>query len=220
MKCERCDAPAEFHGLCRPCLDAPMSEAERAEHERLTGGRDASLPSRPAIETAHLLSVRVEGSNLPHRYRELRPAEEPPRSGRCLVIRGSRGVGKTWRAASLLLRQLASGPGLWLLWPVFLAQCRASFGDRETADPLYSAIESRFLVIDDLASERRATEWSRDAAYALIQARYAYLRTTIITSRLSDAELRAYLGEDSISRLAEWGDFIELQGPDRRLQHA
>lgn len=74
------------------------------------------------------------------------------------------------------------------------------------------------LLIDDLGAGR-ATDWTADTTYRLIDARWAHCRPTIFTTNLAPAELTAALGDRITSRLAGMCIQVALKGDDRRREN-
>lgn len=72
------------------------------------------------------------------------------------------------------------------------------------------------VVLDDLGREK-VSDWTGEVIYALVNARYEGLRPTIVTSNLTAAELAAGPYWPAVSRLAEDGELVKVEGPDRRL---
>lgn len=72
------------------------------------------------------------------------------------------------------------------------------------------------VVLDDLGREK-ASDWTGEVVYALVNARYENRLPTIVTSNLSPAELAASPYWPAVSRLAEDGRLVKVDGPDHRL---
>ena len=72
------------------------------------------------------------------------------------------------------------------------------------------------VVLDDLGREK-ASDWTGELVYALVNARYENKLPTLVTSNLSPSELVASPYWPAISRLAEDGALVKIEAPDRRL---
>jgi DNA replication protein DnaC len=72
------------------------------------------------------------------------------------------------------------------------------------------------VVLDDLGREK-ASDWTGELVYALVNARYENRLPTLVTSNLSPAELAASPYWPAISRLAEDGALVRIEAPDHRL---
>ena len=71
------------------------------------------------------------------------------------------------------------------------------------------------LVIDDLGAEK-ASEWTQERFYSVIDHRYANCLPLIVTSNLPPAKLADQTGERAASRLAEMCEVVAMTGSDRR----
>ena len=73
------------------------------------------------------------------------------------------------------------------------------------------------LVLDDLGREK-ASDWTGEAIYVVVNARYESKLPTIVTTNLTGAELAASPYWPVISRLAEDGELVRIEAPDHRLK--
>ena len=74
---------------------------------------------------------------------------------------------------------------------------------------------AKLLVIDDIGAEK-ASEWTAERLYTIIDHRYANCLPLIVTSNLPPAKLADQTGERSASRLAEMCQVVAMTGTDRR----
>lgn len=74
---------------------------------------------------------------------------------------------------------------------------------------------ARLLVIDDLGAEK-ASEWTQERLYGVIDHRYVNCLPLIVTSNLPLAKLAEQTGERVASRLAEMCSVVPMTGTDRR----
>ncbi|MGB6423654.1 MAG: ATP-binding protein [Solirubrobacterales bacterium] len=143
--------------------------------------------------------------------------------GRGLWIQGGTGTGKTTLAMLVSKAALDAGrtAAIYSL-PGLLARIRRTF-DGEAGEDTYFTFFNRLISVDllhldDLGAENR-TEWVLEQLYAIIDRRYSDQRSILVTTNLSERELREQLGERITSRLVEvCGDPLELPGDDRRVQ--
>jgi DNA replication protein DnaC len=75
--------------------------------------------------------------------------------------------------------------------------------------------QADLLVIDDLGAEK-ASEWTQERLYSVIDHRYAACLPLVVTSNLPPAEVAAQAGERTASRLAEMCAVVPMTGTDRR----
>jgi len=132
-----------------------------------------------------------------------------------IVIRGPVGVGKTHEAVAafrFLVGERAMLPAVAVAVPAFLDGLRPGRVPVETLDAVEGA---RLLLLDDLAAER-ASDWTAEVLYRVIDARYARRLPTIVTTNATGDLIRANLGERVASRLNGLGMVVTLDGPDRR----
>jgi len=74
---------------------------------------------------------------------------------------------------------------------------------------------TKLLVIDDIGAEK-ASEWTQERLYSVIDHRYANLLPLIVTSNLPPSKLAEQTGERAASRLAEMCTVVAMTGGDRR----
>jgi DNA replication protein DnaC len=159
-----------------------------------------------------------------------------------LVLIGPPGRGKTHLAAGIV-RTIVEGqtlrwqealerpasdalplPPLWPAWvnvPDALARLRLELGapveDREEHRRLLRL--SRYgglVVLDDLGRERMS-DWTAEVVYAVLNGRYEIRAATVVTTNVPLRDLAQSPYWPAISRLAEDGEIIEVDGPDRRI---
>ena len=74
--------------------------------------------------------------------------------------------------------------------------------------------KASLLVIDDIGAEK-ASEWTAERLYTIIDHRYANCLPLIVTSNLPPSKLAEQTGERSASRLAEMCEVVAMTGTDR-----
>jgi DNA replication protein DnaC len=75
--------------------------------------------------------------------------------------------------------------------------------------------KAKLLIIDDLGAEK-ASEWTQERLYSVIDHRYANCLPLIVTSNLPPKNLSPQTGERAASRLAEMCTIVLMTGADRR----
>lgn len=148
---------------------------------------------------------------------------------------GSVGSGKTKLAAIVANEKMKKGKTvLFSNVPDLLQDMRACFNKNsdKSADEMLKELQKvDCLILDDLGAER-VTEWVSEKMFSLINYRMNNMLSTIITSNYSPAQLVARLssvdvnpaagreltGQRIMSRLSDMCHFVELNGPDYRLQ--
>ncbi|MEU4999694.1 ATP-binding protein [Streptomyces sp. NPDC021622] len=137
--------------------------------------------------------------------------------GPSLLIAGPTGTGKTYQAYGAIRSLL--GAGVRLRWEaITTAELHATLRPRQGHDGerrFQELARSPLLLLDDLGAAK-ATEWTEELAYRLIDHRYVHELPTLITTNLPIADLRTAVGDRVASRLAEMTRRVILDGPDRR----
>jgi DNA replication protein DnaC len=143
-------------------------------------------------------------------------------AGRGLWLMGNVGTGKTTLAMLVSRAALAAGRSVAIYsLPRLLAEIRTTFdeaSERSYVELLDRLAAVDLLHVDDVGAER-TSPWVLEQLYALINARYEYERSMVITTNITDpTELREQIGDRTVSRLAEMCEQIPLDGNDKRMQ--
>jgi DNA replication protein DnaC len=109
--------------------------------------------------------------------------------------------------------------GAYITMPAFLREIKGTFD--EGADQSESEVIEKYagvdvLILDDLGVEK-FTEWSQEKLYELLDARYAAMRQTIITSNFDLDQLAGLTHDRITSRISEMCTVKKMGGNDRRL---
>lgn len=88
--------------------------------------------------------------------------------------------------------------------------------DKTTEEIIEKFKDCELLIIDDLGPEK-ATEWVQEIFYSIIDYRYRELKPTIITTNLTDIEIKEKLSERLISRIYEMCKGVKFKGKDYRI---
>ncbi|MFF4943703.1 ATP-binding protein [Streptomyces rubiginosohelvolus] len=137
--------------------------------------------------------------------------------GRSLLLLGPTGVGKTHQAYGTVRRLAVTGvSAVWVATSSadLYAALRPRNGvDSETEFRRYA--HARLLLVDDLGAAK-ATEWTEEINFRLVNHRYENQLPTLFTSNVMPKELSARLGDRVASRLTEMCDRAVITGNDRR----
>jgi DNA replication protein DnaC len=173
-----------------------------------------------------LMFINSKLTDFPEVYRTFK--------GESLFISGGSGCGKTRLAVAFMREQLSEvtyevseGVQPRLIKntvPIFISVPNLFFkikqaysgGEETEADIINKYTEVNFLILDDFGAEK-ASDWSLQILYIIIDRRYGELKKTIITSNLSLDELAARLDDRITSRIAGMCEIVKLTGKDRRL---
>lgn len=138
-------------------------------------------------------------------------------AGPSLLLLGKTGVGKTHQAYGAI--RAISVSGLRCSWlATTAADVYAALRPRPGVDSEAEFLRyanARLLVLDDLGAAK-ASEWTEEVNYRLINHRYERTLPTIVTSNLLVRQLADAVGERVWSRLTEMCQRVVLEGNDRR----
>lgn len=137
---------------------------------------------------------------------------------RSLLLVGDIGTGKTHQAygALRLAAMLAAERGE-VITPAAITHADLNDEVRPGGEGLNRFLAADVLLLDDLGATH-VTAWNADAAYRLIDHRWAHQLPTILTSNLAAADITAVLGPRLTSRLVGMCKRVALTGADRRQQ--
>jgi DNA replication protein DnaC len=136
--------------------------------------------------------------------------------GRNLLLLGPVGVGKSHAAVAACREHHHRGAEVVFLPVVELLDQLRPGGPEGAMENLAHA---DLLVLDDLGSER-ATDWTAERLYALVNRRWLEERPIVATTNLEPDPLKEALGERVFSRLVHDAVVVRLTGKDRRRRHA
>lgn len=204
---------------------AARSRPHRHKQEEARRRRDAILAEQRA-ERRKIANRERSLAQVPPRYRDA-TADHPKvaawvsavlrGSTEGLVLNGPTGCGKTWQAygAWHTLAQQTGCAAVAVAVPAFLDSLRPG---RTPVASLDAVERADLLLLDDLAAER-ASEWTTELVYRLIDARWNACKPTIITVNAPGSVLRERLGDRVASRLNGLGRIVSwpVDAPDRRL---
>lgn len=142
-------------------------------------------------------------------------------SGPSVLLLGPTGVGKTFQAFGAI-RDLAV-TGIRARWVgATAADIYAQLRPRHQVDSeteFRRHADADLLFIDDLGAAK-ATEWTEEVNYRLINHRYEAEKPTLVTSNVVPGQLGAALGDRVASRLTEMCHRVALKGDDLRRRPA
>lgn len=144
-----------------------------------------------------------------------------------LYIFGNYGCGKTHLAvaSALALREYFHVSPVFLVVPSFLDKLRDNIQNSESVEKTFAIYrDAPVLVIDDLGEGKKDAEgqlsgWAREKLFTLINHRYEFELTTIITSRYAPQDMERILGQAAVSRLSEMCYFLWNKDEDHRKKN-
>lgn len=138
-------------------------------------------------------------------------------TGPSLLMAGVVGAGKTHQAYGAV-RQLVQG-GVGVRWrAITAADLYADLRPRPGGDSereLAAVSRCPLLIIDDLGAAK-ASEFTEEVTYRLINRRYNHMLPTLITTNMRISDLRSHIGDRVASRLAQMTTRVEFEPVDRR----
>ena len=194
--------------------DAKRMEAERAKNaaDRLaaklgaalipTRFRDRSFEGYIAAEPKQVKALticREYAENFAEHYE----------AGRCLLLLGNPGTGKTHLAAAIAnhIMRTTTATAVYRTVGGILQHIKGSY-DRESeyseAEAFAAYTKPDLLVIDEVGATK-PTEFELATLFAIINGRYEEQLPTVVISNLPGAELPGALGERCVDRLREGG---------------
>ncbi|MDD1966164.1 ATP-binding protein [Pseudomonas putida] len=214
----------EIVGRCPECYKAERAEREaRHQAEEIRIKREAMakklgaalIPKRFADRTLDNYRVEHEGQRKAQAFckRYVAAFAEIERTGRCLMLLGQPGTGKTHLGAAMAndLMRTTSATAVYRTVGSILQSIRATYGNSEQseADILSSLIEPSLLVLDEVGvSKEQPSDFELTTLFAIINGRYEQMRPTVVISNLSGDQLPAAMGERCVDRLREGGGVV------------
>jgi DNA replication protein DnaC len=191
-------------------LDDILKAGRKRAAENVPAKYATATPTNPQVETwiRELVASAV---------RDMHNGYPIVRTGPSLVLAGKAGRGKSWQAWGAL--RALSGAGVFCRWQAVTATgLFASMRPRPGVDSeeVFEALATAsVLVIDDVGATKD-TAWSDEVFDRLINARYEWMRPTLITTNVLPGEFGEKFGDRVSSRLLEMATVVGFTGPDLR----
>ena len=128
--------------------------------------------------------------------------------GRCMILVGTPGTGKTHLAAAAMREVIEqNNSARYTTVSDFSRAIRATFhrsAEKTDGEVLEEYVDPCLLVLDEVGSSS-GSDHEKQALFDLINRRYNAMRPTMILSNLSAPELSEYLGDRIMDRLRQNG---------------
>lgn len=130
-----------------------------------------------------------------------------------MVLSGHVGTGKTHLAVAIMRERKT---GVFMKHSTLLEMLRATYRDKQAADPVERCKRAKFLVIDDLGASGGGAD-DQPALHSILDHRHGEKLPTVITTNLSIEDVTQQLGERMIDRIREsLFKWVKLAGESRR----
>jgi DNA replication protein DnaC len=209
-----------------PTLDlTPEQRAAREEAARRWADEDARMEA----QTRQFWKDEV---GIPKRYRGAKfdgamptpailavrayLAGEDYTAGRCLILGGNTGCGKTHAICAGFDELAAARPSAAFFY--FPSLVAALLDSRRRADSLWAAKSNRVLALDDFGAAYLAAGGLAEALVEeILVERESQMLSTIVTTNLTTDELRQKLSDRLVDRIGgDWGRVVSVTGPSLR----
>ncbi|PVZ19946.1 MULTISPECIES: ATP-binding protein [unclassified Pseudomonas] len=215
----------EFSGACPQCAAAEKAKGEAREQAAKARGEreamerklgEALIPKRFADKTLASYRATTKPQAFAHQacIRYVAAFDEIERTGRCLLLLGKPGTGKTHLGAGIAneLMHTTSKTAVYRTFGSVLQAIRSSYGqgaEQTEVDILRSLISPDLLVLDELGvSKEQPSDFEMTTLFAIINGRYEQMRPTVVISNLGASDLPKAIGDRCMDRLRENGGFV------------
>ena len=211
-----------FQTTCPKCSVERRAQEEAAElAEKARDARiamenklgSAMIPKRFADRSFADYKAENEGQRealrICRKYAEV--FQEIYKSGRCLLLLGKPGTGKTHLAAAIANQIMAETAATAVYRTVgsILHAIRATYdkgAEQSEAKILSALVSPSLLILDEIGvTKEKPSDFELTTLFAIINGRYEQQRPTVVVSNLKAEELPAAIGERSFDRLREGG---------------
>ena len=215
----------ELKGGCPECMRAIAEEREASEKAnkayelRIALARklgDALIPKRFTTRTLGNYQAENEGQRKALRFCQhyVQIFDEILKTGRCMVLIGKPGTGKTHLGAGMANELLhnTSRTAVYRTVGAILQAIRSTYdkhSERSEAEILSSLTDPDLLVLDEVGvSKEQPSDFELTTLFAIINGRYEQERPTVVISNLEASQLPAAMGDRCVDRLREGGMIV------------
>lgn len=208
----------ECHRIANEEREA-AAEASKAYEIRQAIARklgDALIPKRFSARTLENYQAENDGQRkaLSFCKRYVQVFDDILKTGRCMVLIGKPGTGKTHLGVAMAndLLHNTSRTAVYRTVGAILQAIRATYdrhSERSEAEILASLITPDLLVLDEVGvSKEQPSDFELTTLFAIINGRYEQERPTVVISNLAADQLAPAMGERCVDRLREGGMIV------------
>lgn len=223
LSCGRTTVVYDGKELSFPVVGCPLAKQIRQQvmyQKTLKSMLISSRFQNRTFDTFHVTETTQKVFNFAKQW-----AENFHEHAKGYYIFGDFGSGKTHLAVASLLEvhRLHDITGAFLVCADFLEELKNNFKDSDRLKQTFELYaKAPLLVIDDLGEGRKEkdgtlSEWANEQLFRLINYRYEFDLTTIITSTLNPSRLLQVVTPSVASRLPEMCDFLHNRATDYRV---
>jgi DNA replication protein DnaC len=215
----------ELKSACPECSRITREKTEAAEQankameirmamERKLGA--ALIPKRFASKTldGYIATTAEQRKALNTCRRYAAEFKQIAEAGRCLLLLGKPGTGKTHLSVAIANEIMArsSATAVYRTIGSVLQAIRATYdrtSDQSESQIISSLISPSLLILDEIGvSKEKPSDFELTTLFAIINGRYEQMRPTVIVSNLDGKALPDAIGDRCIDRLREGGVIV------------
>lgn len=181
---------------CPKCLEDELLQ------EKL---KAAAIPRRFLNRTLSTFEVTKDWQKVPFETVKayIKDLDENFEQGRCIVMCGLPGTGKTHLAISIALEAISRGnTAVYVTVSDLINRIRSTWGSGKTIEMIDTFSSVDLLILDEVGVQA-GTENEKNIIFDVLNHRYGDMKPSIILSNLNQKDVAKYLGPRTWDRLKE-----------------